>query len=255
MKLNTKIIDLKKKGYCILKKQISKKKCNIVIDKLEKILNQRIKQRKYIGNMYTRMLISYFRENLSLLEMINLKNVNLILSKVIDKDYVLINSNAMDASINKTFYKKGDFAAGESWHTDSRFVGGKRLDKGFNFLVILALDQFTKKNGSTCFLPNSHLIRTKIKNFDKYKILKMEKGDVCILDASIWHKRGKQTNLRRWSIFSMYGPWFMKPYYNYEKLLGKSFKKIKKNYKKLLHFNSTPPQSHDERIATLNYNK
>ena len=44
----------------------------------------------------------------------------------------------------------------------------------------------------------------------------MKEGSVCIMDAGMWHKAGKSTSTSRWSIFSQYSGWFVKPYFNYQ---------------------------------------
>ena len=67
----------------------------------------------------------------------------------------------------------------------------------------------------------------------------MKEGSVCIMDAGMWHKAGKSTSTSRWSIFSQYSGWFVKPYNNFQNFLLKN--KIQKKYKKLLHFYSQPP--------------
>ena len=82
-------------------------------------------------------------------------------------------------------------------------------------------------------------------------------GDVAIIDASMWHKAGESSNQRRLSLFSYYGPWWIKPYFNYEKMLGKNkLNKLNKNIRKLLHYNSTPPKCPEERSLTVtDYNE
>jgi hypothetical protein len=240
-------------GYCILENQLTKKDCNKIISDLEKILILRKKKSLFIGGKYTRMLISYFYEKNTLLNLISFNDVDIILKELLDEHYVLITSSAMDGSINEKFKTKNESTPGSNWHTDSRFLGGVRIDKGFNFVVIVALDDFTVNNGATLFIPRSHLVRKKVTNFDKAKPILMKKGSIAILDAALWHKRGDLTNIRRWSIFSMYGPWFMKPYYNFCEMFGKKIHSLSKIQKKLLHYNSTPPKSHFERITTLNY--
>tara|TARA_B110000305_G_C19407624_1_gene623667 strand:- start:242 stop:1015 length:774 start_codon:yes stop_codon:yes gene_type:complete len=252
--LNKKIREIKRNGICFLPNQLSSTECSKTIALLEKILKKRIKKNHNIGNIYGRMLISYFHDNPLLLKLINFSDVDLVLKKLIDDHYVLITSNAMDGSYNER-YKFSDNPAGMDWHSDSRIVGGNKLDKGFNYLVLVALDNFTVNNGATLYIPKSHLIREPIKRFKTYKKknILIKKGSVAILDAALYHRRGDISQIRRWSIFSMYGPWFMKPYYNFEKMFGKKFKSIDKKYQKLLHYNSTPPKNHNIRVHTLKY--
>ena len=84
----------------------------------------------------------------------------------------------------------------------------------------------------------------------KCKMLKGKQGTIVIMDAAMWHKSGVASNISRWSMFNLYGPWFHKPYFNYyEMLKNKKNVKITKNLKKLLHFNSMPPKNDDIRLT------
>ena len=58
----------------------------------------------------------------------------------------------------------------------------------------------------------------------------MDEGSVCIMDTGMWHKAGDSSNTSRWSIFSIYTGWFVKPYYDYEVITKKKLKKFIKNY-------------------------
>ena len=54
---------IKTDGYCYIENQLKKRDCDKIICDLEKILILRKKKSLFIGNKYTRMLISYFYEN------------------------------------------------------------------------------------------------------------------------------------------------------------------------------------------------
>ena len=41
------------------------------------------------------------------------------------------------------------FKIGKNWHTDSRYVNNKRISNGFSYLVIVALEDFTKDTASS----------------------------------------------------------------------------------------------------------
>ena len=129
----------------------------------------------------------------------------------------------------------------------------KRISNGFSYLVIVALEDFTKDTASTQFIKDSFRNFKKPKRFaqKKYNTLKMKTGSVCIMDTGITHRGGISTKTSRWSIFNIYSPWFVKPYFNYQKLLGNKGKKLNKKEKKILHFFSEPPTSHNERVNTI----
>ena len=71
---------------------------------------------------------------------------------------------------------------GDLWHTDSRYVGGERLGKGFGYISIIMLEDFTKENGSTKYIPGSHFFKEKPKRRKKYKYKLMTgKKDLWLL--------------------------------------------------------------------------
>ena len=43
----------------------------------------------------------------------------------------------------------------------------------------------------------------------------MSAGSIAIMDTSLWHTAGPPSKESRWSVFNMYGPWFVKPYFRY----------------------------------------
>ena len=72
-----------------------------------------------------------------------------------------------------------------------------------------------------------------LRNFNyKSKFLTGKKGDVVIFDSSLWHKGGMPSNLPRLGIFNLYGPWWIKPYFNFQKMIGKKGTKLNKFVRK-----------------------
>ena len=114
----------------------------------------------------------------------------------------------------------------------------------------------TINNGATYYVAGSLNLKNKPKrNLENYnfksknlkvKRLIMKAGTVCVMNTGIWHKAGESSKSSRWSIFSIYTGWFVKPYYDCRKL-----KNIKKVFKKLLHQYSTPPELSDKYKSTL----
>ena len=68
---------------------------------------------------------------------------------------MLQSSVAQSRSIFKKELKVKKANLGVSWHTDSRYLNRKKISKGFSYLVIIALDDFDKNNG-TRYIPKSH---------------------------------------------------------------------------------------------------
>jgi len=245
---------IKKNGLYVFRKLYKKNEVNLYKKYLENILKTRIKKKEYVGSYDNKVLWSYFKEEPKLMNLVYIKKIDNILKKLLDKNYVFQCGSAQNRSYDYTD-KKIKNKLGSKWHTDSRYLNGKRLEKGFSYLVIVALDEFTENN-ATSYIPMSHL-STKIpkRNFSKKELKKlnqkkliMDAGDVCIMDSGTWHKGGKTTNLNRWSVFNVYTGWFVKPYYDYSTM--KKFK-LNKIQKKILHFNSTPPKINDIRNTLI----
>ena len=236
MRHNSKISSLKNKGICILKNIYSKNETTKFKKKLELVYKKRLKNKGSVGSSSNQLLYNYFYEDKSLLDLIYNEKIHQILEKVLDKDYVLQSTNAQNRVYKKTGPKKGEEIGG-TWHTDSRYLGGRRLFKllnEFGIYLVAPLD----------FVKGSNAIITKYEKLSKEII--MDSGSVCIMDSGMWHKAGKSTFSSRWSIFSIYTGWFVKPYYDCRKL-----KNIKKVFKKLLHQYSTPPELSDKYKSTL----
>jgi len=247
---------IQKNGLYIFRQVYKKKQRNFYKKILEKITKVRINKKEYIGSYNNRVLWSYFKEDRKLMDLVYIKKIDSILKKLLDKNYVFQCGSAQNRAYDYS-NKNNKNKLGTRWHTDSRYLNGKRLEKGFSYLVIIALDDFTSSNATT-YIPKSHL-STKIpkRNYSNKELNKlnqkkliMNAGDVCILDSGIWHKGGKTTNLQRWSIFNVYTGWFVKPYYDYS--LMRKFK-LNKTEKKLLHFNSTPPNINDIRNTLIEF--
>lgn len=248
------IKELREKGITKIENFLSNKDCNYFVERSNKLFNLFLKKdRTHTFNINCQWIQSPFRFDEEFYELLYFKKLDKIFSKLLDKNYVLTNSSIVNRRVYKHKKIKG-INMGDKWHTDSRYLDSKRLDKGFGYLVIIMLEDFDKNNGCTKYVPRSHFNRERPKRNKNYKhkLLTGKKGTVVIMDTGIWHKGGKPNNNSRWSIFSYYSPWFVKPYYQYDKMIGqKKMKSLKKNIRKLLHFNSNPPINDDKRIGTI----
>lgn len=252
MSINRHILKIKKEGFTIIKGLLNKKDCLFYKKKSIEIINNYKKKNKKLAN-HNQVINNPFRHDKSFYNLIYFNIVDKILCNLIDKDYVLLNTNIQNRRIDKNKTKKIK-TIGDGWHTDTPKVGQKKISNGYRYLLTIMLDDFHEKNGATHFIPKSHLYKSIPIRNKKYKakILKGKAGDAVIFDSSLWHKGGPSGNFNRFSLFSLYGPWWNKPYFDYEKMLGKSsFKKMNKQIKKLLHYNSRPPANADIRTNTI----
>ncbi len=118
----------------------------------------------------------------------------------------------------------------------------------------MALEDFTLESAGTGYIPGSHLNKSIPKRYKNYKYTSMiiKAGTVVIFDSALWHKGGKSAYSSRWSVVNYYGPWWMKPYYNFEKQLGlKKISRLYKNIKKNLHYYCRAPKNDHLRISTV----
>ena len=80
--------------------------------------------------------------------------------KLIDKNYVLINTNIINRKIDKTIKIK-ERTIGDGWHTDSAKIGKEKIFSEMRYVAIVLLDDFNETNGCTYYIPKSHLKKTK----------------------------------------------------------------------------------------------
>lgn len=242
-------------GIAIVENLLSQNECNYFKKKVIKILNDRKKNNLYVGNNLYQVIENFFAFDKTLFDLIFFDVVDQVLNNVIDTDYVLISSCARNSFIDKgiTTISK---TSGVGWHTDTRYVNKKKISPSMIYGTILNLEDWTLDGGVTEYIPKSHKKNYKPKRDFQYnnaKKLVIKSGSLVFFDSALWHKAGTATNVSRWAIFSIYGPWFMKPYFQFNKLVKKNeIKDLHPKISQLLHFESTPPTHHNERnLATL----
>jgi ectoine hydroxylase-related dioxygenase (phytanoyl-CoA dioxygenase family) len=247
---------VKTKGFCVVENILTKSFCNKTIVKLEKILSNLHKKKSYFGSSTNQIIYNYFYHDLNLLKLTHLKIINSVMTSLIDENYVLISPAARNPRI-KQGLKKSKKTSGSGWHTDSRVgdpIKNLLFKPSMNYYAIIALENFGGQN-STEYVPKSHLRYKKPLNRfveRQHKKMKCKAGSIIFFDSGLWHQVGKPSTNSRWSIFNMYGPWFMKPYFNFAYGLKKNqIKKLNKVQRKILHFDSIPPKNSEGRIATL----
>ena len=244
--LNNKINQFNKDGFFIKKNFLSKKRCNDIIKKLEIIKKKRQKKKLFTGDKTIEVIFNFFYEDLSLLKLIINKTVNSFIKKILDKHYVLQVNSARNVLYSQSKKKK---AAGYKWHKDNRFINRESMKPCVLHSVIICLDDFNNYNGATEYIPNSHksnLFFNRNQNKNKSKKILANKGDLIFLHGNLIHKAGKNSkpNTSRWSIFAFYTPWWVKPSINFKKYMSKQSKKMSKQEKKVLHFETTPPEKY-----------
>ena len=255
MNIKKHITEINRNGFSKIENVFTKKECEEYIKKSEKLFQFLLKKKQTnTFNNEAQNLINAFEYDSFFFKQVYIKKIDKLLRKLLDDNYVLINANIIN---RRKFYHpniKQTKSRAAEWHSDSRYLGGKKVGKGLSYIVYIALEDFSKENGGTCYIPKTHLL-TKIPkrhaNY-KHKVLSLKRGNMVIFDSGLWHKGGEATNKSRWSIFNYYGPWWMKPYYLFDQMLGKKkLNNLNTNLKRMLHAYSTPPKSSSIRVKTL----
>ena len=255
MNIKKHVTEINKNGFSIIKNIFTKKECEEYIKKCENLLQLFLK-RNQVNSLSNEAqdMENPFQYDSFFFKQVYFKKIDKLLKTLLDENYVLINSNLINR--RKFYHPKIRMTSSRAaeWHTDSRYLGGRRVDKGLSYIAYIALEDFSKENGGTCYIPKSHLI-TKIpkrKANYKHKVLSLKRGNMIIFDSGLWHKGGVSTSKSRWSIFNYYGPWWMKPYFLYDQMLGKKkLKNLNTDLKKMLHYYSTPPKNSRSRLNTI----
>ena len=115
-------------------------KMNITLNNQK--LNENEKKR-ILYNYLNKYLDNIINDQLDyLLDAYHKNNKEKIMIDSEKKAYRSINMNNIDKNIDNSVNNKG-MNMGDKWHTDSHYVGGKRLDKGFTYIVVTLFDEFS----------------------------------------------------------------------------------------------------------------
>ncbi len=253
MNLEKHITELREEGVTTLSGIYTREQCKDYIQHCESLVGRFLDQGKNLNEL-CQFITNPFRHDPTFMNLIWHENLDKILSRMLDEDFVLINSNLINRKCRPDIKPSQAEDIGGDWHTDSRYLGGQRLDRGFGYIVITMFSDFTPENAGTLYVPKSHLRRDRPERFADYECKQIcgEAGTVVVYDSGLWHRAGQTTAKDRWGMFCLYGPWFMKPYYRFPEMLGEEYgKQLSKPLRKLLHFTSWPPLHEEERTNTL----
>jgi len=249
---------LRAEGLAVVPGALGAATCRDVVDRLESVLAKRNEQGVFFGNAHYQVLYNYFMEDRALIDLVAPDIFDRVMRHAIDDDYVLISPSARNRQSRPEF-SGGAPTSGIGWHIDSRRIGGdvpEVLQPSPIFFGIVALDDLGPANGATEYLPGSHLRYERPPDreatFAETKILEAPAGSVVFMDSAIWHRVGDASPTRRWTIFNMYGPWFMKPYFDFTTMFSEEeAASLEPKLRQVFHFDSRPPHDHTESTITL----
>lgn len=245
---------LKSEGLVVLNDVLSQEECTRYRGRLDRQLEERIASGSYCGNETSQVLDNYFKTDHTLVDLLYQEVTHEVMRRLIDDDYVLISPSARNRHImsGRSFGKK---TSGVGWHTDTRFIGGAGIKPSLCYMSILCIDEFTRANGATHYIPRSHLRYQRPPDRDallEFDYMLVPSGGMAIIDTALWHRVGDATPDSRWGVFNTYGPWFMKPYHRFHEMFtSEQSDRLPLIIRQLLHFDSIPPRDHDESMVTL----
>jgi hypothetical protein len=257
--LEASLRSLRDEGFVSIPGVYSKDQCRDFVSRCNRVSEKLESHGKIDSQLGARNIWNFFRHDPELMPLVHNEPMDKIFRGMLDDDYVLIAANVINRQAPKgATGPVGGYA--DNWHTDSRYLGGQRLACGFNFGMLIMLEPFSAANGATQYVPRTHLDRSIPERQGNYehKTIEGDAGTMIILDSGLWHRGGVSSQISRWGVFSMYGPWFMKPYFRFPEMIGEAWAaKLTPELRQLFHFDSTPPLDEDERIMTLakNYRK
>ena len=142
---------LSSNGYTRLGKLIDDKKITSLVNKAEKILEERIIEERFVGSYTNALLYSPFFDHKEFMDILLLKKIHEILKVAMDEDFTLMHYAAGNRSTSALKYKNeiGEQirknVAADKWHVDSRYTTNRSLGDGFSFILIVVLDEFYRR--------------------------------------------------------------------------------------------------------------
>ena len=230
-------------GIAILENVLEPEECRFFVGEFERLWSERDNAGLNVGNSTSQVLRNYFFDYPKMSLFFDNDIVDAVLTQVIDEDYVLTSTSARNKKILKD--NKSDFSTGGiGWHSDGKFLRGVRLHPSPIFQTIFVLEDFNESSGATQFIPNSHRWTEKVDRDIKcrYDTINAPAGSLIFLDSALIHRAGEATLNSRWGVWSIFSPWYIKPYTNFTEFYSKAdLIELSPRMRRLLHFTSTPP--------------
>lgn len=136
-------------------------------------------------------------------------------------------------------------------HIDSRIPGGN-----FPLMAVVTwmLEDFTKINGATRVVPQSHRRKEfppDDKKVPEELIITGKRGSVLIMDGALWHGSGaNRSNGTRWSILSTYVPWFFKAAFDFSQNMPRElYNQLSPRQCQVMGYTSRPPVDEFTRVS------
>lgn len=230
--------ELKKKGFSVLKKKISKKKCIYLKKILEKFNYALSKSRNPVEYNFNIYCI-----NKSFLKLAFDKDINEIVKEffVYKKDTKLKTKN-LDYHLNYIHHRcLNKPTPPQKLHIDGKLPG---VNPEISLSFIIYLDDVDKPNGPTTYVPGSHLIKSLPKRTKNLKVKSVlgKQGTITAFSGSTWHGSAIKTNyVSRGIILINFTRWFISQNFALPYLISKKIvQSLNDKEKRILGFYDYP---------------
>lgn len=256
--MNQKVIDqIREEGYAIIENLISAKECKFYKSLINKAYDKYSKKyptaeksvKKFHGQDTIKMLYNLQNKDIAFMKLIDHPKVTPIISELLQTG----SYQNSEPFILKLTTARSPFGKSkkQQLHIDSGIPGSP-----YPLVVqtIIAVDEFTRENGSTRVVPKSHKLKEFAKDGKTYPDevnLNIPKGSIVIYDGGLWHGSGeKQTEGDRWAVINTYARWFFKTSYDFNKNTPlKIYTQLTDFQKELLGFKFNPAVDEFTRLS------
>lgn len=231
-------------GYSIVTDVFPKGLCEAYVDKFEELLVQRFNKGLGIGNNTSQILRNYFLEIPEAIEFVDNDLIDQVMRKLIDADYTLTSSAATNKQLREEF-ANNKLTGGVGWHTDGRYMRNQLITPSLTYYAVSILQDFTDQNGATHFVPGSSKWTRRVPREAEYKheSFVASAGSIVFFDSALVHRTGEAGSLPRWGVWSLFSPWFIKPYNDFVSFYSDDeIERLSPRQRQLFHFSSQPPK-------------
>lgn len=230
--------ELKRQGFAVLKKKLSKKKC-LYLKKILRKFNEKLD----VTRNPVEINYNIYCLNKDFLKLAFDKDINEIAKEffIYKKDKKIKTKN-LDYHLNYIHHRcLNKPTPPQKLHIDGKLPGANpEISLGF----IIYLDDVDKHNGPTAYIPRSHLIKElpNKKNNTKAKLIFGEQGTITAFSGSTWHGSAKKTNNKPRSIILInFTRWFIAQNFAVPYLIPKKItKSLNDKQKRILGFYNYP---------------
>ena len=222
------INNIKKNGYHIFRSVLNKKKQSQYLKVVK-----RLKYTKQAGffdgkTLERKLILNLQRKNVIFLDLLNIKIINEINIYFLNDKFYRIIDPKLPNYILSQFAATASGSTTLPLHVDDK---APSTSENVNYLQwMIPLVDMNSTNGCTQVAPKTHrsgVLRPVLKKNTPIIDLKLNVGDMAVIDGRIWHagksRKDNSKNEDRWLIVITYCKWFFKPHYDIARSFPKKF--------------------------------